>query len=445
MNKNKLIFSIIWAGLLLLIIFWISFLTWDKSPKIQDWPAVWYNIWTLNNDSTLFQTYLDDFKSKNPTYKNVNFQITNFENYKEYYHSLLWSFLSWKSPDMFVLNNNDWWYFDEQIISLDSTNFDINSFRNNFDLVFSNDLIKKTWEWENTFEILKGIPLWYETLWMYYNFLTLRWKKLENWSYVNDAISTLKDDSLKSIIWIWNWSTVKYSPDIFKQFLLLDWIDSIENIDSKSLSSTISSYYKFWDINWENWYNYNMDNMLLKNQNNLDLFSLNELQIVFWYPRTIEDISENWYNKALLRATNFPTYTWNSWKMYVDYNYFVVNKNTSFPELSWEILKYFSSEEWQRKYVEIFDYYLSPNLTVLNEILDKPIMDWFSVRYWDFYNRNLELSSFNVVNKTLFDEEMINILDKWLIWVDLFEKFKKSVLCISNKMITQQNFDKTCE
>jgi len=167
--------------------------------------------------------------------------------------------------------------------------------------------------------------------------------------------------------------------------------------------------------------------------------------MVFGYPSLIEEIDKKWFNKSFLRATNFPTFSEKSGKILVNYNYFVINKNTKYPNFSKELLWYFSSNEWQRAYLDLFPYYLSPNLEVWKTRLEENLKDWYFVKYKDFYNPNLEFTSFNKWYKVIYDSEIPSILDNWLNWIETFEKFKKRILCLSDKMISQQNLWTPCE
>lgn len=445
MNKNKLIFWVVWIVIVILLILFMWLVSKWKSSQAP-WAKATVKIWTLNDDQANFKLFLDTFKQKNTQYQNVDFEITSFTNYQEYFYSLIWSFLIWSAPDIFVLNNNDSWFFDNQILPLENSNISIDAFRQNFEPVFSNDLIWSVdLEWQKL-EYLRWIPLWYESLWIFYNFLYLKWKKLNTWSYVNDAISTLKNNNwFQTILWLWNGSTVYEAWDIFTQMLLLDNISWVGNIDTKTLQSVIWTYFKFGDINQDNWYNYYFEDLLKSNSTNLDLFSKWELQMIIGYPSLLNEIDKRWYNKNFLRATNFPTYSEKSGKLLVNYNYFVINKNTSYPNFAKELLWYFSSQEAQEKYAQLFPFYQSPNLEASKIRLEQNLKEWYFIKYKDFYNSNLEFSSFNKWYKVIYDSELPNILDKWFNWLEIFENFKKRLLCLSDKMISQQDLWTPCK
>lgn len=445
MNKNKLFFLILaLVVVVLLVLFAWLIWKWNKSDSWAGQANI--KIWVVKDNKENFLKYLDTFKDKNPQYKSIVFDVVSFWTYQEYFYSLIWSFLVWNGPDLFVLNNNDSWFLDNQTLPIETTAINIDNFRQNFEPIFSSELIiSKDDNW-NKFEYLKWIPLWFESLWLYYNFLYLKWKKLNTWSYLNDAISNLKNvNGFQTILWIGNWTTVQESVDILTQLFVLDNVFWLKKLDIKTVESVIASYFKFWDINQENWYNYFFEEQSKSKINNIDLFSRGDIQMVFGYPSLIEEIDKKWFNKSFLRATNFPTFSEKSGKILVNYNYFVINKNTKYPNFSKELLWYFSSNEWQRAYLDLFPYYLSPNLEVWKTRLEENLKDWYFVKYKDFYNPNLEFTSFNKWYKVIYDSEIPSILDNWLNWIETFEKFKKRILCLSDKMISQQNLWTPCE
>lgn len=444
MNKNKIIFLVIWVILLISFISIIFILNskWGKKTTWWKWNL---SIWIIWDDKAKFNEVLNDFKTKVPKYKNNNFDIVSFSNYEEYYNSLVWAFLSWKAPDIFSLNNNDSNFFDLQVLWIDPAIISPDDFRKNYDSVFSNDLIRKTKVDDKEVEFLAWIPLWYETLWLFYNFREIKWKKLSTWSYINDVIRQVEQDSGKVWIWIWNWTTVAVVEDIITQFLLLDWIEKLSDASWDKLKASISNYIRFGDENMENKYNKYYKDLVWTPKNNLNLFSEWEVQMVLGYPRLLEQIDKNWFDKSFLRAEPFPTYNQDKWKLLVNYNYLVINKNTKNNELALDMMWYFASQEWQKKYLEKFSYYMPSMLSLLNDRLEENLKEWYTLKYKNFYNPNLELTTFNKWIKTVYDKEVSQILDSEVNSVDLFDILRKRLLCMSNKMISWEGLETSCK
>lgn len=440
MSKNKIIFLILWFLVVLFVVFIVLTLNWNKERQKDPATSNDFTIWILDDNLQWFNSLIDNFKLLNKDYKDTKINIVTFSTYEDYYNTLIWAFLNWKWPDLFVLNNNDWNLFDNQIMWIDPNLINPDEFRKNYEILFSTDLIEKNESWT---EYLRWIPLWYEVLWLFYNFRDLRWKKLNTWSQINDIVSSLASDD-KSVIWLWNWITVENISDIITQFFIQDWLKKIEDLNSNELKNSVWRYFIYWDSKLDNKYDNFYKRLTSTWKNNFDLFSSWDVQIIVWYPKDIEKIDEKWFNKNFLRANTFPMYNENSWVLLAKYNYFVQNKNSKNPVLWNDILKYFSSTEWQKKYLELFPYYLPSLLSLVSERLEQNINSNYVIKYKDFYNSSFELTSFNKLNKVTYDKEIVNILDNSLNSQELFENFRKKLLCISSKMIKQENMSLSC-
>ncbi len=445
MNKNKIIFSIIWVIVLIffIVVFFILSSAWEKkntNSKTKD-----FSIWVLQDNKSNFLKFLDSFKANNTKYKNVNFNVLSFENYEEYYNSLVWAFLRWEAPDMFVLNNNESNIFDWQIAWIDPSLVSPDDFRKNYEIIFSNDLIRKIKVDDKEVEFLVWIPLWYENLWIFYNFREIKAQKLSTWSYINEVVRQIRENNDKVWIWLWNWTTVYHAEDIITQLFLLDWMKSLKDVVWNTMKSSIWNYIRFWDLNQDNRYDELVENQKENNKNNLDSFSAWDVQMVIWYPRTLEEIDKKWFNKNFLRAEIFPTYNENKWNLLINYNYFVINKNTLNLEAAQDLMVYLNSIAWQEKYLEIFNYYMPSQLWLVEKRLEENIKSWYSIKYKNFYNPDLELTTFNKWVKSIYDKEILSILDSKTKSIELFEFFRKKVLCISDKVISSENLEKSCK
>lgn len=444
MNKNKIIFLILW--IVFSIIFISIFLLLSKTGETKrSSSSSWdFKIWILHDDKNKFWTFLNDFKQKNSLYKNTSFQVVSFQNYQEYHHALLWSFLRDEAPDMFVVNNNEAPFFEKQISGINPSVISPDDFRKNYEIVFSNDLIKKTNIDNNEIEFLIWIPLWYENLWIFYNFREIRNKNLSTWSYINEVVREIRENTGKIAIGIGNGSTVQSVSDIITQFFLLDNIKGISEITGNQMKSSLGNYIRFWDINQDNKYDELFDSLSSSNKNNIDAFSRGDVQIVLGYPRLLEEIDKKWFNKWFLRAETFPTYQENNGNILIDYNYFVINKNTTNYSLAQDLMLYLNSSEWQKKYLEIFDYYMASQMDLVANRLEENIKSGYNIKYKDFYNQNFELTTFQKGIKTIYDSEIIKILDSKTNSIELFENFRKKVLCISEKTLSNENLERSC-
>jgi ABC-type glycerol-3-phosphate transport system substrate-binding protein len=95
-----------------------------------------------------------------------------------------------------------------------------------------------------------------------------------------------------------------------------------------------------------------------------------------------------------LRVTGFPDFINESEKL-VNYNYFVLNKNSVNKGLAYEFLNYVFSEEGEKAYINHFKYYVPARISVYSELKDDKIHDDFHIKLKNFYNSEATYSSFN--------------------------------------------------
>ncbi len=443
MNKGKIMFLIIW-----IVIIWIIFsivldLKSDKNPrKIVKRNTKTFVVWTLWDDKTKFQNFISEFKKSNNKYETINFVVENFANYEEYFYSLTSAFNKGVWPDVFVLNWNEKSVLQDQSLYIEPSVISSNDFRKKYKWVFSDELIYKA---KNNKEYIIGVPVWYETLWIFYNRRYFNSSNLKTWEWVNEIIYKLSDKNTNIIpLWIWNWSTVAYSYDILTQFFLLDWVKSIYKLAWKNISQAFLLYQKYWDIKYENGYNSLLP--ISSNKNNIELFSHDKIAAIIWYPRMLFDIDKYGYGKNFLLASPFPRYLiWWSDYTFVNYNYFSINRDSINTSLWIDLLKYMTTKEWASVYLNNFPYYLPALIELEPYIMEEKILDKYNIIYKDFFNSNTELKTFNKWIKSIYDNEVIKLLDKERNNQKSFENFKSKLACITKKALELKNLSVTCK
>lgn len=450
MNKNKIIFGIIWVVLLLAILWLATTLNNSASGPTTKNDVGDFSIWILWDSANDFQTYLSKFKEIYPDYSSTQILVESFPDYEDYYYTLSSAFLNDKAPDMFVLNNSDSNIFENQMMWIPPDIIDPHNFRKNYEIVFGNDMITsaeiETEEWIKNVEFLKWIPVWYEVLGLYANTRYLRGKDLRTWAGINDAISSLKESNPDIIpLWIGNGNTVKYSEDIITQLFVQEWSKSLLDVKDNKEKTAFLKYMPYGDISWENAYDIKYQDMINSNKTNIDLFVNNDIAMIFGYPRIVQELDEKWFKKAFLSAWPFPQNTIQDGSTYIDYNYFVINKNTLWYNLAFDLLSYMSSDDWVEDYMEIFPYYLPAMLSEVEDRLGEDITSKYNIKYSDFYNSTSTLSSFDKGIKTIYDKEIKKILDTSSNYSFYFQSFQKNIICKTDKILNFTWLSISCE
>jgi len=448
MNINKIIFAILWIIFLVWIIIVILNLN-DNNNNVNNNSTKWvFKIWIVWDDVEPLKNTVDKFKSLHKEYSSLEILIESFSSYEEYYYSLVTSITSWKSPDLFVLNNNEKnSVFSNQTIVIDPLTISINDFRKKFKWFFSDDLIVTLWDSNVKKEYLLWIPVWYETLGVFYNRRYVKNTDLSSISTLNNVISNLKNTKPEIVpIWIWNGSTVYGVSDIITQFFMLEsWVSWLNDLDSNKMKEWFSSYMTYWDLEWYNGYNSKYEELNSSWLNSLDLFSKWDTHMVVWYPRIIKQIKEKWFWKNFLLATPFPHYYSWEWKTLVNYNYFVINKDSTNKQLANSFLSYLSSDIWALEYLKSYKYYLPALLSLESDKLEEKIHEDYNLVLWDFYSADYDFGSFDKWIKNIYDKWIIPILDNTSNYESIFEKLKASILCESKKISTLENLSNDCK
>jgi len=443
MNKQKIIFIIIAAVSIVLILVTFFMMKSNSQANIKKtWQEL--KVWIFEDDKEIFTKFLEDFSRD--SWNTFTPIVESFSDWNEYNIALSSAFIRWVAPDIFVLNNNEKSIFLENASGIDPVLINPVEFRKTYKSFFWDDLIISTTSKDKKTEFLAWVPIWYETLWIYYNRKKgIEASDLETWSSLNETIIEQKEKDENVVpLWIGRWTSVAFVSDIITAFLMLDNAISLESVSDSILKSSLATYFSYASQNWDNWYNEKFDSMIESWLTNLDLFSKWEISMIIAYPRTLFDINKTWSGKNYLYSRAFPEFFMWSGKWFVNYNYFVANKNSTNNDLAMAFLKYISSETWSKKYLDKFPYYLPANISLEADYLKKEILDWYKINLSDFYNDSLEMSSFDKGIKAVYDEKIINVADDETNYVDTFRNLKTKLVCMTFKIIKLENLSESC-
>ena len=455
MNKNKLILIII-AGLFLIIIIWVilNLNSWKWKVVNTTKAVADYTVWLYNDDSDWMDQTLLEFKKKNINYQNTTFKVETFSDYEDYTYALTSAFAQGKWPDLYEINNsekNSILYKYSEWIHPDIIN--PNDFRKKFQSVFAADLIEvqelevAEWEEPEKLEYLRGLPIGFETLWIFYNKAKrIKASDFESIGSLNATISSLKDKFPNGIpLALWNGSTVQNVWDIITQFFLLESnILTLQDVTGGKMKSALTSYMLYWDVNEENAYNIRFSDMSSLNKSGLDLFVNNEVFMIVWYPRMLQQIENKWFKRPFLAAEPFPFHNLAWGNTSINYDYLVKNIDSDKQELSDVLFQYLSSDSWAGEYLNNYKYFLPALLSLESDKLEEKVLEDYSITLGDFYNPNHLLQTFDVGVKNLFDREIVNILDTQSNYLEKFSDIQVSILCKSNKYTSLSNLSKSC-
>ena len=443
-NRNKIILFIVWWILIFFIVVMLIIMLFNqKSREKKTANNENFTIWMVWDSAERSTDLIDGFKKFSKTKKDV--VIESFNNYEEYSYALTNAIANGTAPDVFVLNSNEKEsIFQWQTTWIEPDIVNPNSFRKDYKTFLSDQLIAKTDKWV---DYLVWMPVWYEVLWVFYNRRFVNGSDVDSASSLRSAVKKLKEKNPDSIpVAIWNWAAVDFAEDIATQFILTAWENrSIEQLDRKAIQKWLWNYVDFWNEEWDNKYNTRLEEMKIAKQTWVDLFSKGATLIIAGYPRLIEKISDKWFSSNFLAAAPFPNEWEKSWKALVNYNYFVINKDTNKLDVANLFMQYLFSNDWIKTFLEAYPYYL-PGVSEFdkwNE--DQKIHKNYNIRIADFYNDSLEYTTFDKWLKTDYDEKLKAMLDNERTVIDEFSKLQKVTNCRTSKIFSQKDIWKNCD
>lgn len=441
-SRNKLVLYIIsWIVVFLLAMLLLTMFLWNKKKPTTSRNIPDFVVWTVW-DNVDVNPLVQDFKTK---YKiNWNIIFRNFDSFEDYNLALNYAFNSGTAPDIFVMNNNQSKsIFADKTIWINPSIVPPADVRKNYKEFISDQLIAKN---ENGVEYLTWLPVWYETLWIFYNRRYVKQNEIENLSSLRNTISDLRQKFPDEVpLAIWNWTTVPFSEDIFTQFMLLNGGNrSLSNVDDKAIQAAVSEYTYYWDTELENKYNEKYASQKASKQNAIDLFANGETFMVAWYPKLINEISDKWFSPSFLLASPFPVESRNSGSL-VNFNYFVINSDSNKIWIAENFISYLYSEAWSKKYFEVFPYYLPASNLFDADANSQNIHSKYKIVVSDFYNPTYNYTWFDKSMLDIYNKEVRKILDNPAEAIENFWVMKENISCKMWKIFSLENTSKPCE
>jgi ABC-type glycerol-3-phosphate transport system substrate-binding protein len=446
MNKNKIIFWILWAIIIAILVFWVYLLNASTNKAKTSTPKGQMSIWVLRDSAESFAQVIADFKSKNPSFTNASIKVESFSSTREYFLALASAFVNGKTPDIFVMQSDEKSIFRDQITGLSPSKLNPQDFRKNFKEFFGDTLIQTTTpKWETPIEFVSGVPVGYETLGIFYNRKYFQAKDMTSWGGISEASKTLSDKNSTLVpLAIGNGSITPEASDIMTQFLMLDGAVSLESLESKGIKEWLATYLSYGDAWGTNRFNTKLLELQQSGKNALDIFASEDTAAVIGYPRMIAQIDTLGFRKSFLFATPFPHFTLTKGKSLTRYSYFVINKSTPNYEFAESFLAYLASEAGAKKYLTTFPYYLPALVNLEAESLNQKISSNYNIVLKDFYNSDVSYGAFDKSIAYVYDEALEKILDDSINAVSKFEQMKKDINCLSNKIIKFEGLSSSC-
>ncbi len=376
LSKTKLIFFAVTGIILLAIIIGISMLGSTSKQVLTSAPKE-LTVWVVGDESAGFSDIITGFKARYPDYKNTEIKVTKFGNYVDYEKTLLTVIGDGNSPDIFVVNSSDGGLLESKILAIPAAIINPDEFSKNFNKVFDNLLVENTEKDTSgntkTVSGIKGIPLGYEAMGIFYN-----WKLVRTvphlWSEIGQntlPLSPSTDTTDTTVTTNGNTQTPDMTQDYTDMMLGLDskYIPGASNILSLFfLQNKIPSYTQFIDTNantaLDNYFAFAQKGspssiahieatMKDLNLTTVDMFVRGKIGMIVGYPSLLKEIeyaikragTENTISTLYLRTSEIPQVSLDA-KNDInlgEYNYFALSSLSKNPQAGYSFLAYLAT------------------------------------------------------------------------------------------------------
>lgn len=190
MSPRKIVFLVIVGILGLLLIYGIWNLSQSKKKKL-DVEVKSISVWVVGDTSEQYQTLFSEFWVLNKIYADTTIDVRVFPDYDKYQRALL----SWTGPDIFMVEWGGDDILESKVFPIPGAISDLTDFDKKYENIFLPLLITEG-EGKDVIRSLRWVPLWYETLWLFYHKSLLRsvpktWTEVESLAQSNDKPSVV--------------------------------------------------------------------------------------------------------------------------------------------------------------------------------------------------------------------------------------------------------------
>lgn len=427
-SKNKIAFIGIAAVLVIALLYGVSMLS-SASNKPKTHAPKELSVWVVGDETAGFSDIISGFKKRYPEYNGTDIKFTKFGNYADYEKTLLSVISDGNSPDIFVVNNNGGTLLESKILGIPASVVNPDEFSKNFHKVFDDLVVsskeKDTSGNELTVSGLKGIPMGYETLGIFYN-----WKLVRNvprlWNQIGERSGTEdgSTEDMPSYLDMMLGLSGKYilsAPDILSLLMLQNGIDSVDKLSDPVGIKAYGTYNTLSGAIDPGVYTSIRSEMEELNLSTVDMFVRGNIGMIIGFPSLLREIeysikraaSASVLSPKFLRTSDIPQISNDPGKgiNLADYNYFALSKTSNNTEAGYAFLAYLSSREAEGKYLEKFPTYLPAQRIFEEQRINESVSrEYERVKYRSFMNPEIELQSFDKGLKNEFEAYFSSVL-----------------------------------
>lgn len=459
MSPKKIAFFVLVAVIIVGLGIGLSMLSKTKKTDGTKGPKE-LAVWVVGDDTAGFDDIVKSFKSQD-AYKNTNVVFTKFATYGDYEKSLLNVIADGNSPDVFVVPSGGASVLESKIEYLPESVVNVDEFSRTYNPLFDSLVVledSKNKEKKQS-RFVKGIPMGYETMGVFYNRALVSNAVPATWNefkeYVNGAGG---QDFVPAALGLGS-RYVPGAPSIASLFLVQNGIDSYSKLSESNAEKALASYqsYRGGGIGQDP-VAYGLEDvksdMDRQGIGAVDLFVRGKVGIVFGYPSLMREIAyavkrsngSSVLEKKDLRSSEVPQNSTGKKANLARYNYFALSKSAPNHDAATDFLMHLYKKESQESYLESFPQYL-PARTELLDSRKERLMDksypW--VRYENFIGSpDVELKTFDRGVLSEFESAMGKELDNNAESRTILTNVNREVECQKKHLIDQSGYEEAC-
>lgn len=425
MSPRKLIF----IAIVTLFVLWLLYGVWklnNAEPKKNISLTGSLSIWILSDTTEGYESIKEGFYEYAPEYQNASIAFRKFSDYSSYQKILLSALADQNWPDIFMVEAGSDSILEEKVEPIPEAYIDISDFDKRFEDIFLPLVVTNTGS-DIMSRSLRWIPLWYETLGIYYN-KSLLLTVPKTW---NEVAMMYQDGSRWDIYPTNIGMSPRYTPhasDIIALLLAQSGDASYQDMDASD--DILSEYLAYGTTplmtltdDGVTWWSLSDNGESLDTEwlTTIDMFIRGKISFIVWYPSTV-DIIEDAKKRAWVEAVNsiiltdkIPQDSIGATPVNIArYRYFWLSKSTKNPDLWAKFLNYLLTEDAQSRYIQSFPGYIPAQRAFYETSRNTALSNIFSRTKLDSFIPALgeQLVVFDYGDRVQFEQFLLDNIDR---------------------------------
>lgn len=463
MSQRKVLFFVIIGIVLVAIVIGINAMRQKQTTTTV--PST-LTIWINEGTSESYKNIIAGFKTYAPEYTKMNIVVEKKPSDAVQYRTILLNTIAdGKGPDIFLAQKGEDIVLEGKIEPIPGDVIPLVDFDKKYEDIFLS-LISSTGGTKNPKEYLMWVPLWYETLWVFYNKSLFRTVP-KTWN----ELDTLYNDGMESGVFPSNLGVgPRYTPNMSQIIAFLFSWQNITSYKSMSQNGGVFTSYLYYG-NAPIWSTSSGEEDIYTTQKSLanttetmstekittlDMFVRGEIGMIFWFPSIVSEL-EKAQKRAGTKATNDIILTE---RMLTDsvgkeksknlarFSYFAISKSSKNGIAAAKFLEYLMTEDAEQKFLAEYPYLIAAQRKFYASQASNRLSSVFARTRLDAFipGANDALVVFDYGLKSEFDVFLDKYIDRNSIWdiSNIWSSLSQAITC-AVAPYTGWDLPKNCE